>query len=29
MADLLYKVREEIRAISPRTRVLALAADLR
>jgi NAD(P)-dependent dehydrogenase (short-subunit alcohol dehydrogenase family) len=28
-ADMLYKVREEIRNISPRTKVLALAADLR
>ncbi|MEO6098269.1 MAG: SDR family oxidoreductase [Fibrobacteria bacterium] len=28
-ADRLYQVREEIRALSPRTRVLALAADLR
>jgi NAD(P)-dependent dehydrogenase (short-subunit alcohol dehydrogenase family) len=28
-ADLLYKVREEIRAVSPRAKVLALPADLR
>ena len=28
-ADRLYQVREEIRALAPRTRVLALAADLR